>query len=99
MVEMDPFSRHGARKRGMKIAAVAEQIGRAVSLLGRLAEDHVEAYLAGVVFPVVPGARIKRTRAHQRLEPEPAQHLHRIAADLNACAQSRKFRSLLEDID
>ena len=71
----------------MKVAAVAEQIGRAVLLFGRLAEDHVEADLAGVVFPVVPGARIERTGAHQRLEAEAAQHLHGIAADLNAGAE------------
>src|SRR5260370_11079049 len=96
---MDLFTRYHARKRGMKIAAMAEQIRRAVSLLRRFAEDHVEAHFAGVVLPVVPGAWIKCAGAHQGFEAEPAQHLHRVTADLNAGAEPGKSRSLLVDVD
>jgi hypothetical protein len=43
----------------------------------------------------------KRTSpvSHVRFEPEPAQHLHRIAADLNAGAQASEFRRLFVDVD
>ena len=70
--EMNGFGRHRAGERRMKVAAVAQQIGRAVARFRRFAEDHVKAHVAAVVFPVVPGARIKRTCAHQGLEAETA---------------------------
>src|SRR5205085_10435073 len=71
VVEMDQLIRDSACKRGMKVAAMAEQVRRAVARFSLLAEDHVEAHLAGIVFPVVPGTWIKRTGAHQTFKAEP----------------------------
>ena len=79
----------------MQVAAMGQQIGRAEFLLGALAEDHVELDFAGTPVPVVPGARIERLRAQLCLEPEPAQHLHGIAADLDAGAEPGELARLL----
>ena len=71
---------------------------RRISASGLLAEDHVEADLAGVVFPVVPGARVEALLAHQLLQAEPAQHLHRVAADLDAGAEPGELAGLFVDV-
>ncbi len=98
VIEMHGLRGNGAGERGVQVAAMAQQIGRAVFRLGAFAEDHVEADLAGVVFPVVPGARIERMRAHRCFQPEPAQHLHGVAADLDAGAEPGEFRGLFVDV-
>src|SRR5262249_46281916 len=46
---------------------------------------------------IAPGPRLKRKRAQKRLEPERAQHAHRVGAHLNARAQAAKFARLLVD--
>jgi hypothetical protein len=84
VIEPDAFIRNGTGERRMKIPAVRQKIGRAKLLLGALAENHVELDLAGAPIAVVPGARIERLRAQPRFQPEPAQHLHGVAADLDA---------------
>src|SRR5262249_42812009 len=68
-------------------------------LLGALAKDHVELDLAGLPVAIVPGARIERLAAHARLEPKAAQHLHGVAADLDAGAQPRELLRLLVNGD
>ena len=59
MTELDAFGRHGAGERGVQIAAMGEQIGRAELALGAFTEDHVELDVAGSPVPVVPGTGIK----------------------------------------
>ena len=86
VIEPDAFVRNGAGERRMQIAAMRQQIGRAELLLGALAKNHVELDFAGAPVAVVPGARIERLRAQSRLQPQPAQHLHGVAADLDAGA-------------
>ena len=76
-----------------------QQIGRAELLLGALAKDHVEFDFAGAPVAVVPGARIERLRAQPRFQPQPAQHLHGVAADLDAGADPRELRRLFVDGD
>ena len=74
-----------------------QQIGRAELLLRALAKDHVELDVAALPVAIVPGARIERVLAHPWLEPERAQHLHRIAADLDAGADAGELGGLLVD--
>jgi hypothetical protein len=65
------------------------------------AEDHVELDFAGAPVAVVPRARIKRLLAQSLLQPQSAQHLHRVAADLDAGADPGELRRLLvhRDVD
>src|ERR1700743_315843 len=81
----------------MQVAAMPEEIRRAIFFFGRWSKDHVETDVAGVVFPVVPGARIERLAPEHRLQAPLAQHLHRGAADLEAGAQPRELRGLFVD--
>ena len=88
---------HNARQRRVKIAAVRQKVRSAVAFFGGLAEDHVEANLAGVEVLVVPGAWIKRRRAQDRLKAEVAQNLHGVTADLDSGAEAREAPGLLVD--
>ena len=99
VVELDAIVRHRARQRRMQITAMRQQIGRAKFLFGALAENHVELDFAGAPVAVVPGARIERLAAKSLFQPEPAQHLHGVAADLDAGAEPRELRRLLVDGD
>ncbi len=99
VAEFHAFVGHGAGKRRMQIAAMREQIGRAELRLRALAEDHVELDVAALPVAVIPGARIERPAAHPLLEAELAQHLHRVAADLDAGAEPRELLRLLVDRD
>ncbi len=99
MIEPDAFIRDSARQRRVQIAAMRQQIGRAEFLLGTFAENHIEFDFAGAPVAVVPGARIEGLRAQPCLQPEPAQHLHGVAADLDAGADPRELRGLLVDGD
>ncbi len=76
-----------------------QQIGRAEFLFGALAKNHVEFDFAGAPVAVVPGARVEGLRAQSRFQSQPAQHLHGIAADLDAGANPRELRRLLVDGD
>jgi hypothetical protein len=99
VIEPDAFIWNGAGERRMKIAAMRQQIGCAKLLFGALAEDHVELDFTGAPVAVVPGARIERLRAQPLLQPQPAQHLHGVTADLDAGANPRKLRGLFVDGD
>ena len=99
MIEPGAFIWNGAGQRRMKIAAMRQQIGRAEFLLGALAQNHVEFDFGGAPVAVVRGARIERLRAQSRLQPQPAQHLHSVTADLDAGSQPRELRGLLVDGD
>jgi hypothetical protein len=59
MTEPDAFGRHGAGERGVQVAAMGQQIGRAEFLLGAFTENHVELDFPGLPVPVVPGSGIK----------------------------------------
>ena len=99
MIEPQRALGHDARQGGVEIAAVREQIRRAISFFGSFAEDHVEANVAGIEVLVVPGAGIEGGRAQVRLEAEAAQDLHGIAADLNAGPDTGEAPGLLVDGD
>ena len=99
VVELDAVVGHGARQRRMQVAAMRQQIGRTEFLFGALAEDHVELDFTGAPVAVVPGARIERLSAKPLLQPQPAQHLHGIAANLDAGTEPRELRRLLVDGD
>ena len=76
---------------------MGEQVGCAVFLLGGRAENHVEQHLAGLPVAVVPRARIEGLGAQLLLEAKPAQHVHGVAADLDAGAQADELPGLLVD--
>ena len=99
VVQPDAFIGNGAGERRMQIAAMRQQIGRAEFLFGALAKNHVEFDFAGAPVAVVPGARIERLRAQSRFQPQPAQHLHGVAADLDAGAEPGELRGLFVDGD
>ena len=99
VAELDALIWNGAGERRMKIAAMRQKIGRAKFLFGALAENHVELDFAGAPVAVVPGARVERLRAQSRFQSQPAQHLHGVAADLDAGAQPRELGRLFIDGD
>ena len=99
MVEPQAVRRDDACQRFVKVAAMGQQIRRAVLRLGRGAEHHVEQDLAGLPVPVVPRARIEGLGAQHRFQPQAAQHMHGVAADLDAGAQPRELPRLLVDGD
>ncbi len=99
VVEPDHLIGNGAGERRMQVAAMRQQIRRAELLLGALAKNHVELDFAGAPVAVVPGARIERLRAQARFQSEAAQHLHGVAADLDAGAEPRELRRLFVDGD
>ena len=99
VAESHAFVGYGAGERRVKIAAMREQVGRAEFLFGALAEDHVELDVATLPVPVVPGARVERPATHALLQPQLAQHLHGVAADLDSGAQPRELLRLLIDRD
>jgi hypothetical protein len=80
---------------------MGEQIWRAKLTFGALTKNHVEFDFAGSPVPVVPGARVEGLTAQSRFQPQPAQNLHGVAADLNSGAEPDELRSLLvhRDID
>jgi hypothetical protein len=83
----------------VQVDAVRQQIGRAEFPFGVLAKNHVEFDFAGAPVAVVPGARIERLRAQSRFQPQATQHLHGVAADLDAGANPRELRRLFIDGD
>jgi hypothetical protein len=99
MVEFHDVGRHRTGQRGMEIATMGQQIGRAVFVLGRRPEQHVEQDLAGLPVAVVPRARIEGVGAQPVLQSQAAQHVHGVAADLNARAKPRELPGLLVDRD
>src|SRR6185437_1471995 len=95
MIQPDMLVGHGACERRMQVAAMGQEIGCAELRFRALAEDHVELDFTGAPVAVVPGARIERLAAHARFEPEPAQHLHGVATDLDAGAEPGELARLL----
>ena len=76
-----------------------QQIRRAKLPFGALAKNHVELDVAGAPVAVVPGTRIEGLRAQPRFQAQSAQHLHRVAADLDPGPDPRELRGLLVDGD
>jgi len=99
MIEPQHAIRHDAGQGGVEIAAVRQQVRCAITLLGGFAEDHVEANLASIEVPVIPGAGIERGRAQFRLKSKGAQDFHRVKTDLNAGSDTSEAPSLLIDGD
>ena len=99
VIEPDQLGRHGARQRRMQVAAMGQQIGRAVVLSA--AGPNIMSNSTSPVspVPVVPRARIEGVGAQPRLEAQPAQHVHGVAADLDAGAEPRELPGLLVDRD
>ena len=81
----------------MQVAAMQQQVRRAVSLLGLGAEAELEQMLARVPYAVGPGRRLEADLAQQRLQPERAQHPHGIGAHLNTGADPQELFRLLVD--
>ncbi len=71
VAEADASGGHGAGQGGVQVAAVREQIRRAVPLFRTVAEDLVVEHLAGARVAVVPGPGVERLLPHPRLETEP----------------------------
>ena len=99
MIEPQHAIRHDAGQGGVEIAPVRQQVRCAITLLGGFAEDHVEANLARIEVPVIPGAGTERGRAQFRLKSKGAQDFHRVKTDLNAGSDTSEAPSLLIDGD
>ncbi len=98
LVERDASIGHAGRQRVVQVAAVHEQVGRAVFRLGVGAERQFVGESAGVPVAVGPGARLERSRPDARLKPDPAQHAHGVWAHLDAGAEPNEAGRLLVDL-
>ena len=99
LVEREPIGGHLRDERFVKIAAVHQEIRRAVFRLGVGAERQLVFHGAAVPLPVGPGLRLERPRADARLQADAAQHPHGIGRHLDAGAEPREARRLLVDTD
>ena len=97
LVERDQFGGHARGQRLVQVAAMHEQIRRAVFRLGVGAERKLVFHRAGVPFAVGPGARLERAGADALFQADAAQHPHRVGAHLDAGAEPHEFRRLLID--
>src|SRR5437762_7044628 len=79
----------------MQGAAMEGQIGRAVALLDLTPERVVVGHLARERIPVERGGRREADVAQPLLDAEPAMHLHRVRALLDAGADAREGVRLL----
>src|SRR5215469_8577325 len=79
----------------MQIATMRQEIRRSPAILRRFTEDHVEANRTRIIVLVVPGSRIKSRRAQGGLEPEGAQDLHGVAANLDTRTKATEAGGLL----
>jgi hypothetical protein len=93
----DGVSRHDAGERGMQVAAMQRQIGRAVALLDRTAQRVVVGHLAAAGVTVERGGGRIAHVAQPGLDAEPAMHLHGVRALLDAGADAREGLGLLVD--
>ncbi len=93
----DQLRRHGGEEGRVQIAAVHQEIGRAVPLLRLGAEGQLGQVLAGVPHAGSPRARLEGLPAQLRLEPERAQHAHGVRAHLDAGADALELLGLLVD--
>src|SRR5262245_26295386 len=99
MVVFYSLWRYGARQRCMQVAAMGQEVRRAIGPLGVGAEQDIEQYLAVLPVAIVPRTRIESVGAQAVLEPQPAQHVHGVAADLDAGTEPRELFGLLVDRD
>ncbi len=84
----DQLRRHGGEQRRVQIAAMHEEVGRAVARLGLGAECQLGQVLAGIPHAGGPGAGLEGLPFQLRLQPERAQHAHRVGAHLDAGADA-----------
>ena len=89
---------HTRSERLVQVAAVHQQIGRAVFRFSVCAKRQLVRQLAGVPVAIGPGVRLERGGANAWLKPDAAQHPHCIRAHLDASAEANKARRLLVDL-
>ncbi len=98
LFEGDQLRRHGGEQRRVQIAAVHQQIGRAVSCLGVLPESQLEKILAAVPDAIGPRRRLEGEPAQQGLQSERAQDVHGVGAHLDAGAEALELLRLLVEL-